>query len=235
MVATTEQRQVEAAPSAAMWVLVAGLLALALAAGTLATRGVGSPGVATALRLTARLGFLFFWPSYVGGALASLFGDRWGPLKRRGRVLGMAFTAVLTVHLTLVAWLCWIGQPPPLSTFVIFGLGALCAYVMLAGSLTGVRRLLSEPAWRRILTIGSHYLLFAFAYDFLRPKPSASPAYLALYVPFVALVLLGRGAAHRSLAEAPAGDGGWRRDADVRPRPKTELRSARPPAAGNPC
>lgn len=191
MVATTEPRPIEAPPRAAVWMLVAGLLALVLAATTLALRGDGGPGVATALRLTARLGFLFFWPSYVGGALATLFGDRWRPLKRRARVLGMAFTAVLTVHLTLVAWLCWIGSPPPVSTFVIFGAGALCAYVMLLGSIDRIRGLLGDGAWRRIQTVGSHYLLFAFGFDFLRLKPEPTVAYLAAYLPFVALTLLG--------------------------------------------
>ncbi|HLY79668.1 MAG TPA: hypothetical protein VKQ70_09860, partial [Caulobacteraceae bacterium] len=95
---------------------LAALAALAFAAATLAKAGDGRDGIGLALRVTARLGFLLFWPSYIAAAMATLFGERWRALTRHARVLGMSFAAVLTVHLTLVAWICWIGAPPPLQT-----------------------------------------------------------------------------------------------------------------------
>jgi hypothetical protein len=166
------------------------LAALALAAATLAAVGAERTGVETALRLTAILGFLFFWPSYAGGALATLFGETWRPLRRRARVLGMAFSAVLAVHLSLVALLCWIGSAPPAETFAIFGVGAICAYVMLLGSIDRVRRTLGEGSWRAVQTIGANYILFAFALDLVGQPPRPSVGYLTLYLPTAILTVL---------------------------------------------
>jgi hypothetical protein len=191
MTGAMERHALETMPRASVWMGAAFLAALALATATLAASGVERTGVETALRLTARLGFLFFWPSYAGGALARLFGETWRPLKRRVRVLGMAFSAVLAVHLSLVALLCWIGSAPPAETFAIFGVGAVCAYVMLLGSIDRVRRTLGETSWRAVQTVGANYILFAFAFDFLGHPPRASIAYLAAYLPFVTLAVLG--------------------------------------------
>jgi len=167
------------------------LAAIALAAGTLATLGAGKAGLEVALRLTARLGFLLFWPAYAASPLGTLFGDPCRALGRYARVLGMAFSAVLAVHLTLVAWFLWIGAALPLSIFVIFGAGALCAYTLLLLSIDQVRRAMSLPAWRLVQTIGTNYILFAFAYDFLRPQPLSAAAFVVLYLPFDILVFLG--------------------------------------------
>jgi hypothetical protein len=191
MAAATEVQSVEARPRAAIWMGLAALAAIALAAGTLTTLGTGKGGIEAALRLTARLGFLLFWPSYAASALATLFGEAWRPLGRYARVLGMAFSAVLAVHLTLVAWFLWIGAALPLQTFVIFGAGVLCAYALLLCSIDQVRRAMSTPTWRLVQTIGTNYLLFAFAYDFLRPQPLSAAAFLVLYLPFDILVALG--------------------------------------------
>lgn len=191
MAAATEVQSVEARPRAAIWMGLAALAAIALAAGTLATLGTAKTGVEAALRLTARLGFLLFWPSYAASPLATLFGERWRPLGRYARVLGMAFAAVLAVHLTLVAWFLWIGAALPLQTFVIFGAGAICAYTLLLLSIDQVRRAMSTPTWRLVQTIGTNYILFAFAYDFLRPQPLSAAAFLVLYLPFDVLVFLG--------------------------------------------
>ena len=191
MVAATEVQSVEARPRARIWMALAALAALALAAGTLAALGTGKTGLEAALRLTARLGFLLFWPSYAASALASLFGARWRPLGRYARVLGMTFAAVLAVHLSLVAWFLLQGAALPRSTFVIFGAGAICAYTLLLISIDPVRRAMSMPAWRMIQTIGTNYILFAFAYDFLRPQPLSAASFLVLYLPFDILIALG--------------------------------------------
>ena len=177
---------------------LAALAAIALAGVTLTTLGAGKSGVEAALRLTARLGFLLFWPAYAASPLASLFGEAWRPLGRYARVLGMAFSAVLAVHLTLVAWFLWIGAALPLRTFVIFGAGAICAYALLLISIDRVRRAMSAPAWRLMQTIGTNYILFAFAYDFLRPQPLSAVAFVVLYLPFD--ILVGLGPALRLLA-----------------------------------
>jgi hypothetical protein len=191
MAAATEVQSVEARPRAAIWMGLAALAAFVLAAGTLTALGAGKTGVEAALRLTARLGFLLFWPSYVASPLATLFGEAWRPLGRYARVLGMAFSAVLAVHLTLVAWFLWIGAALPLRTFVIFGAGAICAYTLLLLSIEQVRRAMSAPAWRLVQAIGTNYILFAFAYDFLLSPPRASASFAVAYVLFDILVALG--------------------------------------------
>jgi hypothetical protein len=190
MAAVTERQTAKAAPSATPWMGLAALAAAIVGAAALATLGHGEGGTAVALRLTARLGFLLFWPSYVAGSLATLFGERWRPLTRHARVLGMAFVAVLTVHLGLVAWICWIGAPPPLQTFIIFGLGVVCAYTLLASSFEIVRRTMGMPLWRRVQSLGAGYVLFVFAFDFFRPQPLKPLAFLVGYLPFDVMVIV---------------------------------------------
>ena len=170
---------------------LAALAATLLAVAVLAKLGHDRNGIEAALRLTARLGFLLFWLSYVAGPMVTLFGERWRPLTRHARVLGMSFAAVLTVHLTLVAWICGIGAAPPLQTFVIFGIGAVCAYTLLASSFDAVRRAMGPDTWRRVQSVGASYILFAFAFDFLRPQPLKPLAFLLGYLPFDVLVVVG--------------------------------------------
>jgi len=122
-----------------------------------------------------------------GAAAHGTRGQRW--LARLA--FAAAFAAVLAVHLTLVAWFLWIGAALPLQTFVIFGAGAICAYTLLLCSIDQVRRAMSTPTWRLVHTIGTNYILFAFAYDFLRPQPLSVAAFLVLYLPFDVLVFLG--------------------------------------------
>jgi hypothetical protein len=210
MAAATERLPVKAPPSGSVWMGFAALATAILAAAALAKFGHGRDGTETALRLTARLGFLLFWPSYVAGAIATLFGERWRPLTRRARVLGMSFAAVLTVHLTLVAWICWIGAAPPLQTFVIFGIGAVCAYALLASSFDMVRRAMGPEIWRRVQSVGASYILFAFAFDFFRPQPLKPLAFLVGYLPFDVLVALA--VALRLLA--------WRKRRQTPPAPR---------------
>ena len=58
------------------WVWMIGAFggALALAVAVLADYGTGAAGIGQAVRYTARWSFLFFWLSYTGGAMATLFG-----------------------------------------------------------------------------------------------------------------------------------------------------------------
>ena len=54
------------------WMSVAFATAAALAAVLMARFGIDRAGAELGLRMTARLAFLFFWPSYAGGALVSV-------------------------------------------------------------------------------------------------------------------------------------------------------------------
>ncbi|HEX4182876.1 MAG TPA: hypothetical protein VHY34_06440 [Caulobacteraceae bacterium] len=171
-------------------------LAFAAAAATVAEVaahwGFGRDATVIALRLTARVGFLLFWPSYVGGALATLFGDGFAPLRRHGRELGLAFTAVLAVHLSVVAWLCWIGAAPSLRVFIIFGIAAIWVALLALASIGPIGRAAGAVGWWVLRNIGMNYIAFAFALDFLkRPPRHIGPAYLLGYIPFALLAVLG--------------------------------------------
>ena len=77
------------------WVWMIGAFggALVLAVAVLADYGTGPDGIGQAVRYTARWSFLFFWLSYTGGAMATLFGPAFAGLARRARPLGLAFAA----------------------------------------------------------------------------------------------------------------------------------------------
>jgi hypothetical protein len=167
----------------------AGAVALGLPA--LLHWGLGKAGVQNALRATARWGFLFFWASYAGGALTTLFGRTFEPAKRHARELGLAFAAVLAVHLSLVAWLCWIGGAPSAKIFVLFGLGVIWVGLLALASIRRIGRIIGPAGWWTLSHIGMNYILFVFAYDFLKPEPRLSLGVVAAYAPFVALVVLG--------------------------------------------
>jgi hypothetical protein len=156
-----------------------------------AIHGLHRAGVEAAVTWTGRLAFAFFWPSYVGGALATLFGERFLPLKRRGRALGLAFAAVIAVHLSLVAWLCWIGHSPPLTTFIVFGIAATWVFALAMCSLKGVSKNVGPAGWWVLRNIGMNYIAFAFAFDFVKIGPGVTQAKIIEYLPFAALSVLG--------------------------------------------
>jgi hypothetical protein len=108
------------------WTAAAFCASFGLAASFVAVFGIPK-GVYIALPATARLAFLIFWPAYAGGALVSLFGRVFSPLREHARDLGLAFAAALLVHLGLVACLCVIGPTPGVESFVIFGVAAFWA------------------------------------------------------------------------------------------------------------
>ena len=92
-----------ALPVAAVWMGSAFCAALGLAALALAALGPGVHGTIVALQVTARFSFLLFWLAYAAGAMTTLFGPAFEPLKRRGREFGLAFASAHLVHLGLVA------------------------------------------------------------------------------------------------------------------------------------
>jgi hypothetical protein len=94
-----------ALPVTAVWMGSAFCASLGLATLVLATLGPGEHGTVAALQVTARFSFLLFWLAYTAGAMTTLFGPAFEPLKRRGREVGLAFASAHLVHLGLVAWI----------------------------------------------------------------------------------------------------------------------------------
>ena len=175
-------------PPVAAWAASGLALAGLLAGASLLGAGIDKSGLELGLKLTARLAVLAFLPCYAAGSLAILFGMRFDPLKRRARALGLAFAAVMAVHLGLVAALCAIGQPPALRVFLIFGPGAICALAMTLASIGPVGRAIGPSGWWGLRNLAMNYILLDFAIDFWRREPLTSPLGLVGYLPFALLV-----------------------------------------------
>ncbi len=178
------------------WVWMIGAFAggLALAAVVLAGYGTDPDGLKAALHLTARWAFLFFWPSYVGGSLAILFGPAFAGLARQARALGLAFAAALMVHIGLVIWLGVVIEqiPLPVGLFWFFLIGLFFTWLLALLSFgIGTRKL--GRLFRPLLFLGTTYILIAFGRDFvlgaLDPK-TQQWLYAAEYVPFALLTLI---------------------------------------------
>ena len=171
------------------WMALAFLASLGLASSIILIFGI-KPGISLALRATARLAFLIFLPAYVGGPLALLFGNAFLPLRRHARDFGLAFASAMIVHLGLVAWLCAIGSPPPVKTFVVFGLAAVFTYLLALLTVRSVRELLPHKFWPPILFVTTNYIALAFIDDFKRFQVGDVYDGLA-YLPFAVLAVGG--------------------------------------------
>jgi hypothetical protein len=156
-----------------------------------AALGTSERGTVLALQLTARFAFLFFWPAYAGGALAALFGSVAAPLKRYGREFGLAFAAVLIVHLGLVAWLSFLGAAPGRGTFIFFGAAVLWAALLSLFSIRSLQTALGLRWWWFLRTAGLNYILYAFAVDFFNLPLFGSVRHMVAYFPFAALCVAG--------------------------------------------
>jgi len=178
---------------AATWFGTAFFVAFSLVAVVLADGGTGEGSIRTGLRLTARLAFLMFWPAYTAGALVDLFGPTFRRLQLRAREFGVAFAAVLLVHLTLVAWLCLIGAVPSIMTFAIFGVAAVFTYLLLFFSASRWQSRLGKRRWLALRIVGMNYVALAFAKDFLRNPLDPGTAHAIMYWPFLGLALVGPG------------------------------------------
>ncbi len=175
------------------WLVLPLMAEAALAAAVLAIFGANDGGIHAALLATARLAFLLFLPAYIGGALVTLFGPAFENIGRYARELGLAFAAALAVHLGLVAWLCALGDVPPVRTFVIFGIGAICVYGLALFSIGHVQRRLGARAWSILRFLAMNYIAAIFAEDFLRVAPVADGRYALVYLPFATLAIVGPG------------------------------------------
>ena len=168
--------------------------ALALAGAVLADYGNGPDGIGQAVRYTARWAFLFFWLSYAGGAMATLFGPAFARWRVGREPLGLAFAAALQVHIGLVVWLgVVIGEIPLQGGLLLFFLVALFFSYLLAllSFGIGIRRL--GRLWRPLLFLGTTYILIAFGRDFVLgalDQTNQHWPYAAEYVPFALLCLI---------------------------------------------
>jgi hypothetical protein len=162
---------------------------LTLTAALLALVGTDDNGVDVGLLATARLAYGFFLLAYIGGALATLFGPAFDGLRQHGREFGLAFAAALSVHLALVTWICLLGDLPPVSTFVVFGIAALCVYGLALFSVARLQQWIGRRAWTGFRFLAMNYIACVFADDFLRVAPTLTIDYLLDYLPFALLAM----------------------------------------------
>ena len=178
-------------PRSANWWIGSALgVNLSLALIILAVRGSDEHGTSLALAVTARVAFLWFFAAYAGGALATLFGPTFQPLKRLGRELGLAFASALLVHLVVVAWLCWIGATPPIGVFMFFGPVAVLTFVLALLSFGSLHTALGPKWWQLVRIIGMNVILYAFLMDFMKDPLHGGVRRLVEYVPFTAMAIL---------------------------------------------
>ena len=173
-----------------VWMALAFLVTLGLTAGAVAMFLAPHENLGIALKTSARLAFLFFWPAYAGGALTSLFGDAFSPVKRCARDLGLAFAGALLVHLALVAYLCVSGSVPPATTFVVFGPAALLTYLLVPFSIGKVRQAIPAGFWQVVRTVAMNYVMLAFLDDFIKFRLAELRDFI-MYFPFAALAVIG--------------------------------------------
>jgi hypothetical protein len=176
--------------SAKWWMGTALAANLFLAAIILATRGSDDHGTSLALFATGRGAFLWFWAAYTGGALTTLFGATFLPLKQLGRELGLAFAAALLVHLALVSWLCWIGAAPPIGVFIFFGPVAVVTFVLALLSFGNLHTILGQKPWRLLRTIGMNVILYAFLKDFMQDPLHGGVRHILEYLPFTTMAIV---------------------------------------------
>ncbi|MGA7810760.1 hypothetical protein [Bradyrhizobium sp.] len=180
-----------ARPVATVWIGSAFCVALGLAALVLVALGPEERGTIAALQVSARFSFLLFWLTYSAGAMTTLFGPVFEPLKRRGRELGLAFASAHLVHIALVVWLTHIGHAPSRGVFVFFGIAVLWTYLLALFSIPRLQRELGAKGWWFLRVVGLNYIAYAFAKDFLQHPQFDSFRYLAGYLPFAVLSVVG--------------------------------------------
>lgn len=121
-----------------------------------------------AARWTARVGFPVFLLAYSASSLLRLWpGDLTKALVRDRRWWGLGFAASHTVHLVaLVTYLELSGEGRPISVLIGGGGAYVMMYLMAFTSNDAAMRALGRN-WKRLHTVGIHWLWFVFAFSYL--------------------------------------------------------------------
>jgi hypothetical protein len=200
-----------------LWMGMAFAIGFGLAAVVLAIQGIDVNSLKTALRVTARWSFLFFWVAYAGRAMATLFGPTFAPLARRGREFGLAYAAAMLTHVGLLIWIFELTSRAPLSgnSLLFFGTGIVFTYLLALFSFGRLAEALGPTGWLILRIVGVNYILYAFASDFVPAVIHPGLAqhgvwHLLAYAPFAAMsvaapLLVLAAAAHRRLGMSYSG------------------------------
>jgi hypothetical protein len=178
--------------AAPVWMGAAFLAALGLAGAALALAGIGDKGFGDALQLTGRWSFLLFWPAYVGGAAAALFGPRFGLSGGSRRAFGLAYAAAQLVHFGLVVWLIRFAHQSLVAGLMpFFFVGIVWTYVLALGSVDRLVEGFGSNLWRSFQAVGLEYITLVFFADFVLDPIRGGVAGLPFYLPFTILTIAG--------------------------------------------
>ncbi len=176
-------------------VVAATLLSLSVA-GTVLAVDAGSAGTRLALRLTARLSFVYFLLAFLASPLARLRpGAATRGLVRRRRAFGVAFGASMTIHVGCIVRLYALYAParPPMVTdadFLVGVPGLVLVALMTATSAVALRRRMKPAHWRRLHRTGLWVvwsIFFLCLVDSVGRKETAHP--VTAYGIFIAALL----------------------------------------------
>lgn len=150
------------------WPIVLGLIA-GLAA-VYAGFAAGSDAIEQwrlAARWTARVGFPIFLLAYSASSLGRMWPGGWRrALWRDRRWWGLGFAVSHTIHLyALVTYLQISGEQRPLPVLLIGGGAYVMLYLMALTSNEAAMRALGKN-WRRLHTLGIHWLWFVYAISY---------------------------------------------------------------------
>lgn len=132
--------------------------------------GISEASLGEALRLTAQLALLIYLLIFVARPLQVL---RRGPVPRRlmrnRRYLGIAFAAVMTVHLALILWLKFgvTGDGLQLLTVLLGVIAYAFIFLMLITSWDAPARALGPRYWKRLHTAGLYWIGLPFLFTML--------------------------------------------------------------------
>jgi hypothetical protein len=178
---------------AGFWMGAAFAAASVLALSILALLGPGDHGTDVALRATARLSLLLFWPAYTGRALTVLFGPAFAGLARHGRDFGLSFAAAHLVHIALILWLYEGLGKSPIPHFVVVydtvGLGLI--YLMTLLSIPRLQAWLKPWQWRFLRDGTMHYVAAIFLIDLVLVPLRLGTQHPMAYLPFSILTIAG--------------------------------------------
>ncbi|MCB2061808.1 MAG: hypothetical protein R3E09_16935 [Novosphingobium sp.] len=169
-------------------------LALGLAAGFLALQAGLQSGADVveswrlATRWTARTGFFLLIITYSASSLVRLWPNPMTrALLRDRRWWGLGFAGCHTIHLfAFVTFFRVTGEPVPTPVLIGGGIAYILLYAMALTSNRASMKALGKN-WKRLHSLGIHYLWLIFAFDYI--SRSFSPETWAMDLAFSAIAL----------------------------------------------
>jgi sulfoxide reductase heme-binding subunit YedZ len=156
----------------------------------IAVTGFSDENIRVPLRVTARLAFVLYLVILVARPLQQLLRKDWtAALMRNRRLVGVAFAAVMTAHLALIAYR--FGSQADLHfVFNLFGATAYAVfYLMLITSFDAPKKALGPRAWKFLHRTG--LVIAAVVFGLPRSlEDLGDPDYLKFGIPFVLAVAI---------------------------------------------